>query len=179
MHKSLSERYAKALFQAASEQNALDPVIADSEALLSLWEQSEELPRLLHRAEKLPEISDSISQDLKRLLNVSVITARLLDILVERKRISLLSDILLAFQQEIKSQKGIIQATVTSARSLDPDEIQRIQKQLNGVFKAQVDILWLQDHSILGGLHVQIGDRIFDGSLRNRMKQLHQHLTQG
>jgi F-type H+-transporting ATPase subunit delta len=178
MHSSVAERYAKALLFSAKERNEIATIKDESIHLVELFDQSPDIGHLLQRTEKMPELSQSIAIELGKKLNLSYLLSRLLIVLSNRNRISIVESILKTFLVKIKEEQGIISANVTSIRQLESDEKSRINEKLNKMMNCQVEIVWQQDISILGGLYVRIGDQIFDGTLRTRIKQLQEHLTQ-
>jgi len=172
-------RYAKAILSSARDRNEFDSVCSDVEKIQHLLDESPDVVEYLLRAERSGDVSGKITHGLNQKLELSTLTGRLLDIISERKRLGLLPDIVKAIQSEIKEKRGKTEATVTSIRDLDLDEKERIQTALNTLTQKDVEIIWEQDSHILGGLYIRIGDQIFDGTLRNRVKQLQEHLIQG
>jgi len=96
--------------------------------------------------------------------------------LTERKRLGLLDAVVQTYIDDAEHRAGITPATVTSIRKLTDHETRQIQNQLNQATGRTVKVTWKQDPSILGGLLVQIGDRVIDSTLRTHMKQLQDHL---
>ena len=60
----VAKPYARALYEAASEQNALEPIIVDVDKLRELIEQSEELTQLIHSPVLSPQFKSETFQQL-------------------------------------------------------------------------------------------------------------------
>ncbi len=174
----LAERYAKALISAAETSSETEQVKNDILMLAHIFHESDELPNLLERAAKHPEITESLCGFLESKSVLAPMTVKLLNILSTRKRMGLLPEITGAYLGEMRRKQGIVQAQVTSVRSLESDECRKIQERLDALAGNTVDIQWLQDTSLLGGLFIQIGDTVLDGTLKTRINQLKQHLIQ-
>lgn len=70
------------------------------------------------------------------------------------------------------SAQGAAVARVTSAFPLDADQQERLSQVLAQRFHHAVSVKVVIDPSILGGLVVQVGDTVIDGSIRSRLDQL-------
>lgn len=69
-----------------------------------------------------------------------------------------------------------LRASVTTARPIDDALRQRIASRLTEVMGQQVLPNFTTDPSLLGGVVVRVGDRVFDGSVKRRMAALRRAL---
>lgn len=67
-------------------------------------------------------------------------------------------------------------AVIESAVSLEPDEAQRLQADLRQRFGTDLTIEQLVNPALLGGLRVQVGSDVWDGSVSNRLQIFKQQL---
>jgi ATP synthase F1 delta subunit len=67
-------------------------------------------------------------------------------------------------------------ARVVSAVPLTPDEVQAFRQQIHSRFGGDVDFDFRVDPSILGGIVVQVGDKILDGSVAGKLDALRERL---
>ncbi len=67
-------------------------------------------------------------------------------------------------------------AEITSAVALTPAQEADIQKQLHDKYGPALDITFVVDESILGGLIFRVGDKVLDDSVRNRLTQVQQRM---
>ena len=175
---SLTERYARALMDAAGEENRKLEVDADMTHLGQLFRDSSELPGLLRKSAQVTALCSAIADHITKQLQPSPLTKNLVYLLVQRKRLGILDSIVAAYLDENNRRNGIRTAIVTSARELESDETERIMEKLARIAGQAVEIEWNIEPSILGGLTIQLGDRIIDGSLTAQIRRLQQHLTQ-
>lgn len=77
----------------------------------------------------------------------------------------------------VADQAGEIVATVTSATTISPEHLARLQKTLSQAHSAAVKLNPVVDPELIGGLRVQIGDSVIDGSIATRLKQLRLQLA--
>lgn len=97
---------------------------------------------------------------------------RYLESLVQRGRQDLLGDIAREYELLVDAHLGRVHAGVTTARDVDEDLARSIVAELARVAGKEVLPHYRSDPALLGGVVVRIGDRVFDGSLRRRLRLL-------
>jgi len=95
-----------------------------------------------------------------------------LRVLAHHDRLELLPLILEESRVRHEVRTGRRRAQVRSAVPLSADVLNRIRQQLVKAFGFQPIVETHEDPALLGGLVIQVGDTVYDGSLRTRMKQL-------
>jgi ATP synthase F1 delta subunit len=68
-------------------------------------------------------------------------------------------------------------ARITSAVLLTPDEREAFRQRVHARFGSDVDLDFDVDPSILGGVVIQVGDKIIDGSVAGKLNSLHERLV--
>src|SRR5579884_1927895 len=169
-----ARRYAQAAF-----------AVAQGEGNASLWLQRLEVVamtlqdnsiRLFFRdpavgmKEKMAALDRSFGSFEPRILN-------LLKVLVSHHRVHLVPQILTEFRDLYRSSQGIEEARVTVAHQIDDAEKQRIAAKLSSITGKKVDLTVQVDPRILGGVVVQMGDRLVDASVSGRLQRLRQKLV--
>jgi F-type H+-transporting ATPase subunit delta len=104
---------------------------------------------------------------------------RLVRLLVERGRAREIGRVLDQYQRQLNAHRGIVVATVTSATPLTDDETAAIRKRVEAMADSTIDLRTAVDPALLGGLTVQIGDRLLDASIRGRLERLRNQLNSG
>ena len=72
-----------------------------------------------------------------------------------------------------------VHAGVTLAREPDPGLEREIVDRLGAAIGKEVRAHFRGDPSILGGVVVRVGDRVFDGSLRRKLAVLRRRMLTG
>lgn len=77
----------------------------------------------------------------------------------------------------VADQTGHAIATVTTAAPLDADQLQRLQSGLSAQYGRRLKVNQVIEPDLVGGVRVQVGDDIIDGSVASRLKELRLQLA--
>ncbi len=168
----MAARYAAALYAEASEQNALDEAAAQMRALGELIAQSEDVRRLL--ASPLVDVNEASRAILAVIDNAGVgrLVRNLVGVVAANRRLAALPRVVDAFAALIAEKRGIVTARVASAHPLTEVQEQQLRARLIEAGYGNVEIIREVDPSLLGGLVVKIGARLYDTSLKSRLQRL-------
>ena len=117
--------------------------------------------------------------DVANRLEVRVEMRAFLMILVDENRTRLLYDVRDGLHQLVEEAAGRVSAQLTSARELDAAELEAIREALSRRVGAQVRLETSVDPALIGGVIAQVGDQLFDGSVRTQLVLLGESLRKG
>lgn len=95
-----------------------------------------------------------------------------LALLAENKRLPILMDIAVIFEQLRAEAEQVMTAEVSSARDLTPEQEANIAKALKKRTGRDVTLSVEVDESLLGGAIIRAGDLIIDGSALGKLNRL-------
>jgi F-type H+-transporting ATPase subunit delta len=104
---------------------------------------------------------------------------RLVNLLVERGRVRSLPRVSDEYNRLLNAHRGIVMATVTSAVPLTDDETGAIRARVETMAGSAVELRTAVNPDLLGGLTIQIRDRLLDASIRGRLERLRDQLHAG
>jgi len=97
-------------------------------------------------------------------------------LLAERGSLALLPAIVLEYGARLNESQGRAQAQVTTAVALSDTQRDRLGGLLRDMLERDVVIEAAVDPEVIGGVVVQVGDQIIDGSVRARLEALKRQL---
>src|SRR3989339_748409 len=164
MKKNNSRKYAKALFQLATETNQVKEIGDAFEKIKLLYEKETInffINPFIDEETKFDVIKSSFDSLPKILLN-------LLFILIERRELRILPDIESKYIIETLDSQNTISAEVISSIKLEIQILDKIKNRVAKITNKNILIKESIDKSILGGLIIKAGDLVIDGSVRGK-----------
>lgn len=173
---ALGRRYAKALLELARERNQTDQVMGDVGALSDAWEASSELREIVRNPVVAKAALRATMDAIMDKLGTSKLVRNTIGLLTDRGRLPYLEEVLDAFEELAEAETGRVRAEVISARPLPEAYYSRLQEKLQRATGQQIVLVKKEDPSLIGGVVTRIGDRVFDGSISNRLSELRETL---
>lgn len=99
-----------------------------------------------------------------------------LKILVRNKGIKHFGDIYKAFEHLYDKRFGIVRGKVFSPFPIDTERFVRLQKAFSRKYGKTVVLEYVQDKRVIGGMKVQIEDRLYDYSLDTKIETIKERL---
>lgn len=170
----LAGRYAVALFDLARESNAIDGVQKSLTTLKAALADSTDLAALV--ASPVVSRSDAAKAiaAVAKALKLDSLTAKFLGVLAENRRLADVGGMIGAFNAIVAAHRGEVTAKVTSAHPLSAAQLKELAANLKTRVGRDVQIATAVDPAILGGLVVQLGSQLIDGSIRTRLNSFAQ-----
>jgi ATP synthase F1 delta subunit len=174
--EEVADVYARALFEAAKENDVLDEVHEElgqfADALnenrdlmvffFSPYFSSEEKKQALHKAIKDAD---------PRFMNF-------LEALIERHRMPVIFRVRAQFNDMWEDEHALLPVVLTSAVELDEKTVRSIGDQVGEQTGRTVELSSHVDPDIVGGIVLRVGNFILDASIRNRLEQLRKQVAQ-
>ncbi len=124
-----------------------------------------------------PGLAPAAKADLLADLFPSSEIGNFINVLIANNDLGYLDEILASLSTVIREEAGGPQrALITSAVPLTHDEQERLRTRLIQQFGSNLQFVFQIDPEILGGLIVQVGDKLIDDSVRSRLGALSQSL---
>jgi F-type H+-transporting ATPase subunit delta len=169
---NVARRYAKALFELGVESKGLQPLVEQMATVAAMYESSPELQRALDNPLVAPEAKKAILGEVADRASVTTTVKHALLLLGDRRRLHALPAIAQLLREMADAQQGVLRAEVTTAVRLSESYYQKLEAQLQKMTGQRVALDRHEDPSILAGVVVRIGDRVYDGSLKSRLTEL-------
>jgi F-type H+-transporting ATPase subunit delta len=167
---TLARPYAKAAFEFANENGALD---AWSGALgfLAQVVANPSVERMIEDPAvsdgELLKMFDAVAGD-----KLSEHSTNFLRLLIENGRLNTLPDVAALFEIMKAEAEGAVDVDVTSVEPVSDDYKQRLTESLKRKLGRDVRLHFSIDESLIGGALIRAGDLVIDGTVRGRLQQL-------
>jgi len=172
-----ARRYAEAAFEVALAEDRLDGWQEDLDLAAETLGRPDVEPTVHSPAIPLEERVEIVRQLLEP--RIARGTLRLVTLVVQRGKVHALPRISEEYTRLLNAHRGVVMATVTSAVPLTAAETVAIQSRVEAMAGARVDLRTAVDPDLLGGLTIQVRDRLLDASIRGRLERLRDQLHAG
>jgi F-type H+-transporting ATPase subunit delta len=168
----LAKVYAEALLAAAIRQNAIDATGDELSHFVSdVLDPAPEIESFL-ASPVVGKKSKTAAIDAALPGRASDLVRGLFAVLARNGRLNLLRGIAAAYRLLLDDRAGRIRVKVTSAMDLSDTQRSALSSTLSDILKQQPILAVRVDPDLLGGMVVQIGDRVIDTSVRTRLQSL-------
>jgi len=173
-----AKRYAGALLGLSTELKKIDQVASDMRLLHNSVLASNELKLFF----QTPIIDRFKKRDIVKALfeaKIDELTFHFLLLLIDKGRESLADGIAVEFGRLLDEQLGIVNSEVKAPYQFDEENKSQVQSRLEELTGKKVRISFSLDKNLLGGFMAQIGDTVYDGTVRRQLQILKQQLEAG
>jgi ATP synthase F1 delta subunit len=168
--------YAEALFDVAKEKGKLDAVRSELAQFADAVDGNRELQVFFFSpyfssAEKVAGLKRAVSDVDAELINF-------LELLIEKQRMPEIFRVRRQLDELWKQENRRIDVTVTSAVRLEPAVVEKVGEEIERQTGQKVELSSRVDAEILGGIVLQVGNKVLDASIRSRLEKLRKSVAQ-
>lgn len=164
---TIARPYAEAIFRLAREQGTLAAWSEKLEKLAGLAASPDVAALIVH-----PNVA---ADQLAGLFRAAVAagtddeTGNFIRMLAENDRLAALPQVAALYEEMKRGEEGVKEAEIVSAFPLNEEQVATLARQLEGRFQAKLDVTVTVDPSLIGGVKVVVGDKVFDASVRSKL----------
>ncbi|TDI78478.1 MAG: F0F1 ATP synthase subunit delta [Betaproteobacteria bacterium] len=167
---TIARPYAEAVFRLARADNTL-PAWSDMLQFAAIVAGDERILALLSNpgvsAKHLGELLLGICGD-----ELSNEGRNFILLLVESKRVKVLPQVSDLFEQLKAQHEGVLEAKVSSAFAMTDRQLKDLVVGLESKFKRKIEAKVNVNPELIGGVKVEIGDEVFDASVRGKLEAM-------
>ena len=173
-----AERYSLALYELSTESSVTSQIEEQSLSILKLLEQSQDFSNLIKdpttSQDDLLKVVNTISENYK----FDQLLKNFLSFLIQKRRFFFVERILKSFIEICSEKRGELKAELKSAKELSNEEIIQITEELTKNFSSKIKLNYKHDESLIGGLVVQVGSTMVDTSIKSKLQQIENRMTE-
>ena len=171
----LARRYAKALFEIALERKMLGKVREELSAFSYLLEKDVSLRNFLFspehsRASQKKAVEKAFAD------RFSAVFFNFILVLLEKRRQSLIHDIMTAFEVLHDRHLRKMRALAITAVPMDEKTLEQLRASLSKSMDMDMELQNRVDPEILGGVVIQVEGKVLDGSIRQHLLRMREKI---
>ena len=167
---TIGRPYAVAIFNLAKEEKTLS-VWSDMLSLISGVVENADVNSFINDSKVLDADREKILLDICG-DKIDTSGKNLIKLLVENKRLLILSVITALFEELKDKDEGVIEAEIIMAEQPDKKLVTNLLQSLEKRFEKKIEGKVVIDKSIVGGTKIIVGDTVIDASVRGQLDNL-------
>jgi F-type H+-transporting ATPase subunit delta len=169
---NISKRYARAFFEIASGEKQLERYYNEINQVVLIIAQNKALGEFLANPVFEQESKKNVIENIIGKLKLAGMTTNFLKLLVDKKRIDVLPDIVFFYRQLMDESLKKVRVNLKTAFPLSKNIQDYIASSLEKVTGRKVEISVEKDPGLLGGIVIGVGDTLYDGSIKNQLNNM-------
>lgn len=174
---SVSLKYARALADVALENKVHEQVLHELSTFAQLLTTHEDLRDTFANPALPFATKRGIVEELGKRMSLSKVVINFVLVLLEKARIRQFEQMVGAYQRVLDERQGIILAEVFSVQAVNDSIKQRLHDAVSRLTGKRVKMNYHQDASLIGGIKMQIGSTVFDGSIQTQLDEIRKRLA--
>ncbi|MDF1545059.1 MAG: ATP synthase F1 subunit delta [bacterium] len=174
--QEVAKKYANALFDSAIAHSSMDTVHTDLEDIASVAKFDSSLMKFLNT----PNVAETAKVQLIQNIfgeRVQRLSLEFLLVMIEKKRIAYLPEVIDEFTRLVEAKNGIGRATIITAIPLDESQRSALRTKLSAKTSLKITMEEKVDRSIIGGVIVILHNEIIDGSIQHGLDLVEEQLS--
>jgi F-type H+-transporting ATPase subunit delta len=176
---AVARRYAKALLLIGKEDGQTDSYRKELSGFADMMEREDTLNQAITNPLYESSSRRNVLQSVIDKLDISKTIKSFLLLLFDKGRIRFLDSIDDFFQKLADELNGIARASLVSATALSEDTVEKIRAALSNKTSKEIILEVEQDPELIGGIVTQIGDLVWDGSIKTQLSNIRETLKRG
>lgn len=168
---SLAAAYARAILDLANQQQQAETIADELRSLKELFQANPTFGLFLRD----PAISTEERHNvLDRTFRgrISPLLMNSLAVMNEKGRLGLLADVANEYQAMLDQQQGKIAVKAIVAREMEPELLEEVTQRISTALRKKATVHQAVDESIIGGMILQVDDRLIDASVRTQLQMM-------
>lgn len=171
----VAKEYGQALFELAKEEHIEGKILDELRVLRKILSSNQDLLKLLdapniNLEERIKVIDDVFKGRMHEYL------CSFLKLMTERRHIPELFDCFREYEHCYEDMNAIIEAKVTSAVELSPEQKEALYEKLREKAGKTVVMKYYVDPELLGGIRVNMDGVLFEGTVKARLDEMRNNL---
>ena len=171
-NKKVAKRYAKAFLHEKADKDKFALMADEIKIIAESIESHDEFKEFFESPLNTREVKINVVRNMSKQLEVSSYSLLLLELLIKKNRMSIMSLIADELQSISDEINGRVRVSMTTAYEPSVSEIEDISKNISAYFKREVIVFRKIDPSIIGGFILESEGKLIDMSIKGQIRKL-------
>ncbi|MBI5044199.1 MAG: ATP synthase F1 subunit delta [Nitrospirae bacterium] len=172
----IARRYAKALFSIIEKDKETEAIRSELYAVSHAIETNREMRNFVFNPIFGKEEKERVLIGLLQKTGARDITKKFIKLLLKKDRIKYLKEIVESLSALIVEKQNKKKALVVTASKLPDASFSKIKSRLSDITKKDVELEEKIDDSIIGGVMIQVGSLVYNGSIKTQLENVKNRL---
>lgn len=178
MSSNIAKRYARAFFEISDAEKGYEAYYQEMGNFSAVLKENKSLGEFLANPIFAQSDKKAVVETILDQISISPLTANFLKLLVDKRRIDIISDIEGCYRELTDNALRKVRVTVKTAFPLTGESLDRLRAGLEGLTGKTVEMTVLEDSALIGGIVVRVGDKLYDGSIRTQLNNIRNLLVE-
>jgi F-type H+-transporting ATPase subunit delta len=173
----VGERYALSLYEIAKDENIAKDMLEELHQVAQVFREYPDYLKLLGTP-AIPKTDkhETLSKVFEGRVHPYLLNFLML--ITDKSRVGEIFQIEQAYKEQLYLDEGICEVVAITAVPMDDQTAKRLQQKMCTVTGKKVDLVNQVDPAILGGIIVKVENKQIDSSVKNRLSEIADSLTQ-
>lgn len=174
-YQALAERYTKALFDSAVENNNIAKIENELNEISKTFVQNPDIENFfINPTIKIEDKKEILEKSFKNKVDEKLYS--FINLLIDKNRMYILSSVANLYHKKIMQMQNILEVEVASVIALDDNMKNLLIEKLTKLTNKQIQLKNVINKEIIGGLVLSFDDKVIDGSIKTQLKRLQKQL---
>jgi len=177
---TLANRYANAIFELMEKESDKDKekISNDFLEIGELYKTNAELKKVFNNPTIKFDLKKDVLADIIKISGLKPLTVKSLNFILESNRFSYIDEIATNLSKLVDNSLNRVNVTIVLAREFkkglfSSDPLANVKKEVEKTLKGKKIVYNIKiDKSIIGGVVVKIGDKLYDSSVKNSLESI-------
>ncbi len=173
----VDNRYAEAFLNLAVQEDAIEEYRTELAQISGIYESQKDFAEFLLNPENTSSIKKQVLSNVLE-GKVSQSTLHFLLLLLDKGRIKFLPGISDEYARLADEKKNVLHLTIMTSAPLSQGYVDKVCDKFKEIYhSARVEATIEVDPTLIGGIKVAVGDKIYDGTVKGQIVRLQSALT--
>jgi len=176
---SLYASYSRALVDVVLEMDAEPAVTKDLLVYRQIFREVPEVVGALHNPGIPKAVKERVLVALMERYPVCSLAGNFMHVLLDHNRFAYFGEIVDFYLRTLDERRGILPALVRAASPISELQVEELRRNISKVMGRKIKLEVRSAPDLIGGLVLQLGSTVYDGSVLKQLESIRQRLISG